>query len=249
MIVVKTQEEIALMRKANQITGDALKLIEEFIKPGVTTKFLDNQIREFFDKCGAKPGFLGVDSFPGAICASIDNIVVHGIPSDKITLEEGQIISIDTGAKWKGFNGDAARTFAVGKISEEKQKLVDVTRECFFKGIEILKAGVRTGDLGHAIQYHAESNGYSVVRELTGHGIGKELHEDPAIPNYGMPGRGVRLVENMTIAIEPMINMGKRNVQWLEDTWAVSTVDGLPSAHYENTVLIKEDGVEILSLT
>ena len=248
MISIKTKEEIELMRKANQIVRDLLLYMEECVKVGITTKKLDTLAHEFILKEGATPSFLGFEGFPGSICTSIDEEIVHGIPKDDRYLEEGQIISIDVGTIYKGWNGDAARTFAVGKISAEKQRLIDVTRECFFKGVEILKSGVRLGDLGHAIQTHAESNGYSVVRELCGHGIGREMHEDPNVMNFGTPGRGMRLQAGMTIAIEPMINMGSREIEVLEDDWTVVTRDRKPAAHYENTLLITDEGVEILSL-
>lgn len=248
MINIKTDAEIKLMREANIIVRDLLKYIEEHIKPGISTLELDKLSYEFITSRGAKPSFLGYEGFPGSICASIDDVVVHGIPNKKIILKEGQIIGVDVGATIHGFHGDAARTFAVGKISPEKQRLVDVTRECFFKGISVLKDGVRLGDLSHTIQQHAESNGYSVVRELVGHGIGRHMHEDPSVPNYGVAGHGLKLRRNMTIAIEPMINMGKRDITMDDDGWTIRTRDGLPSAHYENTVLITENGVEILTL-
>ncbi len=191
---------------------------------------------------------MGYNGFPASICTSINEQVVHGIPSEKVFVKEGDIVSVDCGSIYKGYNGDAARTFAVGKVSEEKSNLIEATKQSFFEGVKILKEGVRLGDLGHAIQTYAESLGYGVVRALVGHGIGKNMHEDPEVPNYGKAGHGMRLRKNMTIAIEPMINMGTYDVYMLEDGWTVVTADGLPSAHYENTVLIKEDGVEILSL-
>lgn len=248
MVTVKTAQEIELMRKANQIVRDSLSLIEEKIKPGMTTKQLDKIVHDYITGCGAVPSFLGYDGYPASACISIDEEVVHGIPSAKRYIEEGQIVSVDIGSIYKGYNGDAARTFAVGKISEEKQKLIDVTERSFFEGVKILKEGVRLGDLGHAIQSYVEANGFSVVRALVGHGIGTDMHEDPEVPNYGRPGHGLRLKANMTIAIEPMVNAGTYDVLMLEDGWTVVTADGKPSAHYENTVAITEDGVEILSL-
>lgn len=248
MIYIKTDAEIKLMREANQIVRDLLLYIGDYVKPGVSTQELDRLSYEFIKKHGANPSCLGYEGYPATICASVDDVVVHGIPSKKIVLQEGQIIGIDVTCEKHGYHGDAARTFAVGKISAEKQKLIDVTRECFFKGIEILKDGVRLGDLSSAIQNHAESNGYSVVRELVGHGIGKSMHEDPCVPNYGIAGHGLKLKRNMTICVEPMINMGKRDVTIDDDGWTIRTRDGLPSAHYENTILIKDDGVEILTL-
>lgn len=248
MVTVKTAEQIELMRKANQIVRDTLLLIEEKIKPGMTTAHLNRLAHDFITKCNAVPSFLGYSGYPASICVSIDEEVVHGIPSERRFIEEGQIVSVDIGSIYKGYNGDAARTFAVGKISEEKQKLIDVTKQSFFEGVKILKEGVRLGDLGHAIQSYAESNGFSVVRALVGHGIGTDMHEDPEVPNYGRAGHGLRLKAGMTIAIEPMINAGTYDVYMLDDEWTVVTADGKPSAHYENTVAITEDGVDILSL-
>ena len=248
MVTVKTAEEIGLMRKANQIVRDSLALIEEKIKPGMTTKQLDKIVYDYITGCGATPSFLGYEGYPASACISIDEEVVHGIPSDKRYIEEGQIVSVDIGSIYKGYNGDAARSFAVGKISAEKQKLIDVTKQSFFEGVKILKEGVRLGDLGHAIQSYVEANGFSVVRALVGHGIGTDMHEDPEVPNYGRPGHGLRLKANMTIAIEPMVNAGTYDVVMLDDGWTVVTADGKPSAHYENTVAITEGGVEILSL-
>ncbi|MCI8728829.1 MAG: type I methionyl aminopeptidase [Clostridia bacterium] len=247
MISIKTEEEIVLMRGANAIVRDLLLYLEEHIKPGITTKRLDALAYDFIVKNNAKPSFLGFEGYPASICTSIDAQVVHGIPSER-KLVEGEIISVDVGTIYKGYQGDAARTFAVGEISAEKQRLIDVTRESFFKGIECLKDGARLGDLGYAIQSYAEKNGYSVVRALTGHGIGREMHEDPAIPNFGKAGRGMRVKAGMTLAIEPMINMGDYDVLLLDDGWTVVTADYKPSAHYENTVLVTENGVEILSL-
>lgn len=248
MIFIKSNEEIKLMREANAIVRDLLLYLEEKVKPGISTADLDKLAYEFITKRGAKPSFLGYDGFPASICTSVDDVVVHGIPSHDQILEEGQIIGIDVGAYIHGYHGDAARTVAVGKISPEKQRLIDVTRESFFKGVATLKDGVRLGDLSSAIQSHAESNGYSVVRELVGHGIGRKMHEDPSVPNYGIQGHGVKLKKNMTIAVEPMINMGKRDIYVDDDGWTIHTRDGLPSAHYENTLLITEDGYELLTL-
>ena len=248
MITIKTAEEIELMRKANVIVRDTLDLIRDNIKEGMTTKALDKIAYDYITKCGAKPSFLGYDGFPASICTSINEQVVHGIPSDKVVIKEGDIVSVDCGSIYKGFNGDAARTFMIGKVDEKVKKLVEVTEQSFFEGVKILKEGVRLGDLGHAIQSYAESFGYGVVRALVGHGIGRDMHEDPEVPNYGRAGHGLRLRKNMTIAIEPMINMGTHDVYILDDGWTIVTADNLPSAHYENTVAITEDGVEILSL-
>ncbi len=248
MVTVKSAQEIELMRKANQIVRDTLNLLEEKIKPGMTTKQLDKIAHDYIVGCNAVPSFLGYSGYPASICVSIDEEVVHGIPSPKRYIEEGQIVSVDIGSIYKGYNGDAARTFAIGKVSEEKQRLIDVTRQSFFEGVKILKEGVRLGDLGHAIQTYAESNGFSVVRALVGHGIGTDMHEDPEVPNYGKAGHGLRLKANMTIAVEPMINAGTFDVVMLNDGWTVVTADGKPSAHYENTLAITPDGVDILSL-
>lgn len=248
MITIKTPNEIELMRKANQIVRDTLDMLQDVIKEGMTTAQLDKLAHDFIVKCDAKPSFLGYGGFPASICTSINEQVVHGIPSAKTVIKEGDIVSVDCGSIYKGYNGDAARTFEIGKVSEEKHKLVEVTKQSFFEGVKILKEGVRLGDLGFAIQSYAESFGYGVVRDLVGHGIGKEMHEDPQVPNYGRQGHGMRLKKNMTIAIEPMINMGTHKVYMLDDDWTIVTADNMPSAHYENTVLITEEGVEILSL-
>lgn len=248
MITIKSSLELELMRKANAIVGDVLELMRESVRPGVTTYELDKIAHDYIVKSGAKPSFLGYGGFPASICASVNEEVIHGIPSKSRVLQEGDIVSIDVGTIYKGYNGDAARTFAVGAVDEQKQKLMRVTEESFFKGIEILKDGVRLGDLGHAIQSHAETNGFSIVRDYVGHGIGQNMHEDPQIPNYGRAGHGLRVKAGMTLAIEPMINAGNYAVEVLEDGWTVVTVDGLPSAHYENTVAVTDDGVEILSL-
>ncbi|MBD5086802.1 MAG: type I methionyl aminopeptidase [Clostridiales bacterium] len=248
MITIKTPNEIELMRKANQIVRDTLDMLQDVIKEGMTTAQLDKLAHDFIIKCDAKPSFLGYGGFPASICTSVNEQVVHGIPSAKTVIKEGDIVSVDCGSIYKGYNGDAARTFEIGKVSEEKHKLVEVTKQSFFEGVKILKEGVRLGDLGYAIQSYAESFGYGVVRDLVGHGIGKEMHEDPQVPNYGRQGHGMRLKKNMTIAIEPMINMGTHKVYVLDDDWTIVTADNLPSAHYENTVLITEEGVEILSL-
>ncbi|MDE7071503.1 MAG: type I methionyl aminopeptidase [Clostridia bacterium] len=248
MITIKSDYEIQLMRKANQIVRDTLNLLEDTIKEGMTTAQLNKIAHDYIIKGDAIPSFLGYGGFPASICTSINEQVVHGIPSDKAVIKEGDIVSVDCGSIYKGYNGDAARTFMIGKVSEEKAKLVEVTKQSFFEGVKILKEGVRLGDLGHAIQSYAESFGYGVVRALVGHGIGRDMHEDPEVPNFGKAGRGMRLRKNMTIAIEPMINLGTEDVYMLNDGWTIVTADGMPSAHYENTVWIKEDGVEILSL-
>ena len=247
MISIKTEKEIELMRVACEITASTLDEISKYIKPGISTLSLDKIAKEYIISRGAKPTFLRYSGFPNSICTSIDDVVVHGIPRNDVILQEGQIIGIDVGAKYQGFTGDAARTYAVGKISSEKQKLIDVAKECFFKSIKDLKAGSRIGDIGHAIETCAHKYGFEPVHDMGSHGVGKDLHEDPYIPIYGMAGTGMKLQENMTIAIEPMINMG--SYQIINRGWDCRTTDGLPSAHYENTVLIKKDGVEILTKT
>lgn len=248
MISVKTDEQIALMKESGKITRDVLELVGKEIHPGMTTKALDKLVYEFITSFGATPSFLNYSGYPASICASIDEIVVHGIPSDDVYVKEGQLVSIDVGAILNGWHSDAARTFAIGEVSEEKKKLLKVTEECFFKGIENLKDGTPLGTIGYNIQHHAESNGFSVVRALVGHGIGREMHESPNVPNYGIKGTGIRLKKGMTIAIEPMINAGVYQVDFMSDGWGVKTKDRRPSAHYENTVAITETGVEILTL-
>lgn len=243
-----TPAEIVLMKKAGQLTRDALNYAETLIKPGISTLELDNLVKKFIIDSGGRPSFLGYDGFPGSICASVNEMVVHGIPSADIILKEGDIISVDVGVIYKGYNGDAARTFPVGKISPEKARLIEVTKQCFFEGIKHLKVGDRLGKLSHAIQAYAEKNGYSVVRELVGHGIGRKMHESPNVPNYGKETDGPIVTENACIAVEPMINMGRKEIGMLRDGWGIVTRDGLPSAHYENTIHITSDGIEILTL-
>lgn len=248
MIYLKNEEQIEKMYVANQIVKHTLELIKKNIHPGVSTKYLDEIAEEYIRSQNAIPNFKNYEGYPASICASVNDVVVHGIPSKDIILKEGDIISIDCGATKSGYNGDAARTFAVGKISKEKQKLIDVTRECFFKGIEGIKIGDKIGDIGSRIQKYAEENGFSVVREMVGHGIGKSMHEDPEVPNYGVAGTGIVIEEGLTIAIEPMINMGKRHIYIDYDGWTCRTKDKSPSAHYENTVAFTKDGIKILSL-
>ncbi|MCM1533347.1 MAG: type I methionyl aminopeptidase [Corallococcus sp.] len=249
MILIKSNSQIALMRKANQIVRDTLNLLRDHTKPSISTYELNKLAHEYIVSQNATPSFLNYQGFPASICVSIDCEVVHGIPSKKKILQEGQIVSYDCGAIYDGWQGDAARTVAVGIISPECQKLIDVTEQCFFKGVNSIKAGeTRLGDLGFVIQSYAESFGYGVVRELVGHGIGREMHEDPEVPNFGTQGRGLRLSSGMTIAVEPMITMGTEKVDWMSDGWTVKTRDRKPAAHYENTIAILDDGIEILSL-
>lgn len=248
MITIKSAQQIEKMRASAQVTKEALLLLEKNIKPGVTTAQLDKIAYDFILSKGAKPNFLHYGGFPASICASVNDEVVHGIPNKSRVLREGDIISIDMGAVLDGFHSDAARTFPVGKISEEAKRLIDVTRESFFEGIKYLKHGAKLGDVSFAIQSFVENHGYSVVRDLVGHGIGRELHEDPSVPNFGKAGRGVKLAAGMTLAIEPMVNAGGFEVSVLDDEWTVVTDDGSLSAHYENTVLVTKDGYEILTL-
>lgn len=249
MILIKTDSQIAEMRKANIIVRDTLNLLCEHTKEGVSTLELNRLAHEYIVKQGAIPSFLNYNGFPASICVSVDCEVVHGIPSKHKILHEGEIVSYDVGAIYNGWNGDAARTVGVGIISPECQKLIDVTEQCFFEGVKIIRAGqTRLGDLGYAIQNYAESFGYGVVRELVGHGIGRNMHEDPNVPNFGVQGHGMRLSAGMTIAIEPMIAMGTEKVDFMSDGWTVKTRDRKPAAHYENTIAILEDKIEILSL-
>lgn len=247
MIIVKTDLEIEYMRLAGSVVRDTLLKLEEVIKPGMTTAELDRIAEDYILKCGAKPSFKGYFGFPASICTSLNCEVVHGIPSKKIFLQEGDIISVDCGAIINGYNGDAARTFAVGNISKEAQKLIDVTRESFFQGVESAKVGNKLTDISSRIQQYVEGFGYSVVRDYVGHGIGKQMHEDPEVPNYGRPGRGPKLLHGMVLAIEPMVNIGDYTVKVEANDWTVVTEDGSLSAHYENTVAILKDGPEILT--
>ena len=248
MITIKTPAEIQKMREAGKLTKNVLDLIERSIREGITTKDLDKIAYDYIKSCGATPSFLGYSGYPASICTSIDEMVVHGIPSEDVVIKSGQIVSVDVGVIYNGWQGDAARTFMVGEVSEEKKKLVEVTKQCFFNAVEHLRDGTPLGDIGYYVQSHAEANGFSVVRALVGHGIGKEMHEDPSVPNYGKKGTGIRLKSGMTIAIEPMINAGVYQVDFMPDGWGVKTKDRRPSAHYENTVAITDNGVEILTL-
>ncbi len=245
MIYIKKDNEIDLMREPCKILRDALLLAEEQIKEGMTTGELDKIIHDYIINSGAKPSFLGLYGFPKSTCISIDEQVVHGIPGNRV-IKAGQIVSVDVGVYKNGFHGDAARSLYVGEISPEKKKLIDVTKESFFKGIEGVCIGSCLGDIGYQIQTYVEANGFSVVRDMVGHGIGREVHEDPQVPNFGRKGTGVRLRKNTTLAIEPMVNMGTYKVDI--NGWDCITQDKLPSAHYENTVVITDNGVEILTL-
>lgn len=248
MIQLKNPDQIKIMKEAGRITGEALLVARDHVRPGISTYELDRLVREHIEKAGAKPSFLGYGGFPGSACISINDEVIHGIPSKKRFLNEGDVVKIDVGAFYKGFHGDSARTIAVGRVSDEAQKLIDVTRASFFAGIDQLKVGGRLGDVGAAIDGLVVANGFSTVKRYIGHGIGRELHESPDVPNYGTPGRGTRLCAGLVIAIEPMVNIGTETVRELTDGWTVKTADGSLSAHYENTVALTGDGIINLTL-
>ena len=248
MIQLKNADQIKIMKEAGRITGEALLVARDHVRPGISTYELDRIVRESIEKAGAKPSFLGYGGFPGSACVSINDEVIHGIPSKKRFLEEGDIVKIDVGAFYKGFHGDSARTIPVGRVSDEALKLIEVTRASFFAGIEQLKVGNRLGDVGAAIDSLVVANGFSTVKRYIGHGIGHELHESPDVPNYGTPGRGTRLCAGLVIAIEPMVNVGTETVRELSDGWTVKTADGSLSAHYENTVALTSDGIINLTL-
>ena len=248
MIQLKNPDQIKIMKEAGRITGEALLTARDHVRPGISTYELDRIVRESIEKAGAKPSFLGYGGFPGSACVSINDEVIHGIPSKKRFLEEGDIVKIDVGAFYKGFHGDSARTIAVGRVSDEAQKLIEVTRASFFAGVDQLKVGGRLGDVGAAIDGLVVANGFSTVKRYIGHGIGHELHESPDVPNYGTPGRGTRLCAGLVIAIEPMVNIGTETVRELSDGWTVKTADGALSAHYENTVALTSDGIINLTL-
>jgi methionyl aminopeptidase len=247
MIIVKNSEQIGLMKKAGVITAEALLAAREIIRPGVSTKQIDTVIRHYIEKCGAEPSFLGYGGFPGSACVSINNQVIHGIPSDKVILAEGDIVKIDVGARYRGYNGDSARTYPVGKVSEEALKLIYVTERSFYEAMKAAKPGNRIGDIGFAVENFVISNGFSVVRDFVGHGVGKDLHEEPEVPNFGKAGRGPRLYPGMTLAVEPMVNQGTADVRVLKDGWTVVTLDGKLSAHYENSILITDSDPLILT--
>lgn len=247
MIVLRTAKEIDAMRKACIISAEALQIAGEAVKPGITTYEIDQIAYRYIKKQGAEPNFLNYNGYPATACISINDEVIHGIPSKTRVLKEGDIVSIDLGAKIDGYNGDNAATFACGIISDEAKRLCDATRESLYKGIEQAVAGGRIGDIAYAIQSYCEERGFSVVREYTGHGVGTNLHEDPSVPNYGTPGRGQRLLPGMTLAIEPMINMGTKAIKCLPDGWTVKTLDGKLSAHFEHTVAITKGEPIILT--
>ena len=247
MIITKAPREIDIMRQAGQIVARTHKELKAHIRPGITTGQLDAIAERYIRSQGATPSFKGYNGFTGSICASVNEELVHGIPGDRV-LHDGDIISIDIGAEYNGYHGDSAWTYPVGKISEETKRLLDVTEESLYKGLERAKAGVHLTDISHAIQSHVEAANFSVVREYVGHGVGQNLHEDPQIPHYGPPGKGPRLKTGMTLAIEPMVNVGKRYVRTLSDNWTVVTVDGSMCAHFEHTIAITDEGYEILTV-
>ena len=248
-IIIKTEHEIELMRKAGEILAKTHEELKKIIKPGISTYEIDKCGEDFIRSCGCEPSFLNYQGYPASICVSVNDEVVHGIPSKERILQEGDIVSLDAGLIYKGFHSDAARTHAVGKVSPEAQKLMDVTKQSFFEGIKLAVPGNHLFDISEAIQKYVESNGYSVVRDLVGHGIGTHLHEDPQIPNFKQRRKGMKLRPGMTLAIEPMVNEGSYDVVWLDDDWTVVTEDGSLAAHYENTIVITEDGCEILTLS
>ena len=235
------------MKIAGRITAEALMVAKEMIRPGISTKEIDTKIQRYIEKCGAVPSFLGYGGFPGSACISKNREVIHGIPSSRVILEEGDIVKVDVGARYRGYNGDSARTFPVGKVSDEAMKLISVTEKSFHEAIKFAKAGCRVGDIGAAVEDFVISNGFTVVRDYVGHGVGKDLHEEPNIPNYRQRIRGIRLYSGMTLAIEPMVNVGTYAVKTLKDGWTVVTADGKLSAHYENTVLVTDGDPLILT--
>jgi methionyl aminopeptidase len=246
LISLKSPREIEAMRKAGRITAAARKLAGELVVPGITTLEIDTAVRRFIESQGAKPSFLGYGGFPGSACISVNEVVIHGIPGKRV-LREGDIVSIDVGAFIDGFHGDCAATFPCGKVSPEAERLITVTEQSFWEGMKFAKPGQRVSDISHAVQKYVESNGYSVVRDFVGHGVGAQLHEAPQVPNYGPAGHGARLQPGMTIAVEPMVCAGDWRVRVLADKWTTVSADNSLTAHYENTILITEDGFEILT--
>ncbi len=247
MIIIKNSEQLGLMKKAGVITAEALLCARELIRPGISTKEIDTKIRHFIEKCGAKPSFLGYNGFPGSACISLNSEVIHGIPSDRVILNEGDIVKIDVGACYRGYNGDSARTYPVGKVSDEALRLISVTEASFYEAMKFARAGYRIGDIGSAVENFVISNGFSVVRDYVGHGVGADLHEEPEVPNFGKAGRGARLYAGMTLAIEPMVNVGVADVKVMRDGWTVLTADGKLSAHYENSVAVTSGDPLILT--
>lgn len=248
MVSLKTARELSLMKDACRISAEALRAAGEAVKPGISTLEIDTIVRQYIEKQGATPSFLGYGGFPASACISVNNVVIHGIPKPTTVLKDGDIVSIDTGACYRGWHGDNAYTFPCGSISAEAQRLLDATRESLYEGIKQATVGNRIGDIGSAVQEYVEARSYSVVRKYVGHGVGAKLHEDPNVPNYGTKGRGIRLLPGMTIAIEPMVNEGTHHTRVLGDKWTVVTVDGRLSAHFEHTIAITPDGPKILTL-
>lgn len=248
MIVLKTGRELKIMREACRISAGALQVAGKAVEPGVTTAEIDKLAEDYIRSQGGEPNFKNYEGYPATACISINNEVIHGIPSSKHKLKQGDIVSIDLGAKFDGYHGDNAYTFACGDISPEAQRLLDTTRESLYEGIKVACSGSRIGDIGHAVQTYVEAHGYSVVRQYVGHGIGTEMHEAPEVPNFGTPGRGIRLLPGMTIAIEPMVNIGTPDVKVLPDGWTVLTKDGSLSAHFEHTIVITPDGPKIMTI-
>ena len=248
MIIIKSDQEIDIMRESGKVTAHILKELENFIKPGISTMDIDQFVETTILSNNMIPSFKGYNGFPASACVSINNEVVHGIPDAARFLKEGDIVSVDVGCTYKGYISDAARTYPVGAISPQAQKLIDATRDSFFEGLKFCRPGYRLSDISHAIQQKAESEGFSVIRDFVGHGVGRAMHEEPQIPNYGKPGRGPRLGRGMVFAIEPMINQGTFEVDVLADNWTVVTLDGKLSAHYENTVVITDDEPELITL-
>ena len=247
MFVIKNSEQLALMRRAGRITAEALLVARDAIRPGISTKEIDVKIQRFIEKCGAVPSFLGYGGFPASACISVNQEVIHGIPSERVILNEGDIVKIDVGARFRGYNGDSARTFPVGKVSDEALRLISVTERSFWEAMKFAKAGSRVGDLGFAVENFVISNGFSVVRDFVGHGVGAQLHEEPEVPNFGRAGRGARLYAGMTLAVEPMVNAGTHDVRVKNDGWTVVTLDGKLSAHYENSIAITESDPIVLT--
>ena len=247
MVIIKNSEQLKLMREAGRITAEALLVARDVIRPGISTKEVDTKIRRYIEKCGAIPSFLGYGGFTGSACISLNNEVIHGLPSDRKIINEGDIVKVDVGARYRGYNGDSARTFAVGKVSDEALRLIKVTEMSFYEAMKAARAGNRVGDIGFAVEQFVISNGFSVVRDYVGHGVGADLHEEPEVPNFGRQGRGARLYPGMTLAIEPMVNVGVPNVKVLKDGWTVVTADGKLSAHYENSIAITESDPIILT--
>lgn len=248
MILIKSQREIELMREAGRILDLTRKMLEKHIKPGISTLQLDALAEEFIKNLGATPSFKGYHGFPGSICTSINEVVVHGIPSNKHVLKEGDIITLDFGVNYKGYHADSATTYPVGKISSEIEKLLDITEKSLYVGLEQAKPGNHVSDISHAIESYVKPFGYGIVEEFTGHGIGRELHEDPYVPNFGKPNQGPVLKPGMTFCVEPMVNLGTKRVKVLSDNWTTVTVDRKPSAHYEHMIVITETGYEILTI-